>query len=142
LNSGAAIWVPFLQQEKLCQIFFNLLLGQQKEPSEQDMKRTVVLLGRVEGVVRSTSEIDKRPHVQDHFRKWLLGVYGKLVANGDISPIKGEEKQVKYMRALFNRSSGEIKNIEIGEEAGKGPRPGDIGYGELWKENEVHVESK
>ena len=86
--------------------------------------------------VTNSSQVDSRGKaLRRHFRKWLLDQYKHLVANGDIVPVKGEAEQVKYMRKLFDRANGEIRNIVIEKhDDGSKVRPGDqAGWKKLWK---------
>ena len=85
--------------------------------------------------VTHTKEVDARSSgLKKHFRNWLLQRYNELEQNGDISPIKGKEARVKYMRDLFNRSAGDIKFIQVERKSdNKLVRPGGKKWAKLWK---------
>jgi hypothetical protein len=87
--------------------------------------------GKKTKTAKSSKEVPD--NAQAFFKKFLLDQYKVMSATGEAPQLKGEDKQVEYMKDLFDRGGGVIRKRAIDTGGGKMARPGDATELQLWK---------
>ncbi len=88
--------------------------------------------------VTSTAEIDERvkagnKNLGKSFDRWLLTQAQALEAGGDLPPQEDDTARLAAMRALFDRSGGKIKRLEIQTDKGTTRRNDGKKWLDHWK---------